>query len=279
MPPEPMQSPVCPPHPLHALHHHECHPGHGVHFGRRVLATLVGILLAYSIIFVGTLIRNNLQKFYYIGRAERSERTIRVAAEGKVTATPDIAVTTMGMIMEEPTVAEAQAKNTEVMNTLIARLKELGINEKDIQTTNYNIYPAYTYREDGDRELRGYEVSQNVTVKIRDLTKASQVIALAGEVGANTVSGLSFTFDDPEVYRAEARKLALEKIRVKAEELEKELVVNFVRVYSYDESEGGSLIPMYAAKEFGYGGADAAPDILAGSSDVIMTVAVTLEME
>ena len=62
------------------------------------------------------------------------------------------------------------------------RLKELGVESKDIQTANYNVYPQYDYT-DGKSALKGYQVSQNVTVKIRNLDKADQILGLAGEVG------------------------------------------------------------------------------------------------
>lgn len=250
------------------------------HFGRKVTMTLFGILLAYSIVFVGTLIRNNMQKFYTIGHADRPERTIRIEAQGKVTTKPDIAVTTMGMIADAATVSDAQAKNTKVMNQLFAGLKALGIEEKDVQTTNYNIYPQYTYKSSGERNLDGYEVSQTVTVKIRDLTKSSKVLALAGEVGANNVSGLNFTVDDPEVYKAEARDFALQKIADRARILSQSLGVQFSGVYSYDENDGSVGGPiLYAANavkdSFGGGGLGVSPDVQVGSQDVILTVGVT----
>lgn len=250
------------------------------HFGRKVMMTLMGILLAYSIVFVGTLIRNNLQKFYFIGHADRPERTIRIEAQGKVTTKPDIAVTTMGMIADAPTVAEAQAKNTDVMNKLITGLKNLGVDEKDIQTTNYNIYPQYTYKNGGERNLDGYEVSQTVTVKIRDLTKSNKVLALAGEVGANNVSGLNFTVDDPEVYKAQARDIALQKVAARAKALQQALGVQFSGVYSYDENDGTGGPIMYAMSDkVGMGGGGGAPDIQTGSQDVSLTVGVTFSLQ
>ncbi len=248
-------------------------------FGRKIMLTFVGILLVYVIIFVGTLIRNNLQKYNFIGRADRAERTITIQGTGKVTAKPDIAVTSMGMISSAKTVSEAQQKNTTIMNKLIEKLKALGIDAKDIQTTNYNIYPQYDYLQDKGQVLRGYEVNQSVTIKIRDLTKANQVLALAGEVGTNNVSGLQFTVDDNEVYKAEARKLALDKIAEKAQTLTGLLGVRVVGVVSYNEYEGGSGIyqmKAYADSAIGMGGG--APAVEAGSNDVVINASVILEI-
>jgi len=258
-----------------------CSCGSGCHcgtFGRKIIWTLFGILLAYVIILVGTMIRNNMQKYFYIGQADRMEKTITVQGTGKVTAKPDIAVTTMGVISNASTVAEAQQKNTDIMNKLIEKVKVLGIDAKDIQTTNYNIYPQYDYLQDKGQVLRGYEVNQSVTVKIRDLTKANQVLALAGEVGANNVSGLQFTIDDDEVYKAEARKLALEKIAEKAKILTEMLGVKVVAISSYNEYEGGAG-GVYSVKYAeGMGGGMGAPTVESGSTDVVINASVTLEI-
>jgi len=250
-------------------------------FGRKIIITLVGILLVYVIVLVGSMVRNNLQKFNFIGKADRMERTITVQGLGKVTAKPDIAVTTMGMIANAATVAEAQQKNTDTMNKLIEKLKALGIDSKDIQTTNYNIYPQYNYTQDKGQELRGYEVNQSVTVKIRDLSKANNVLALAGEVGANSVGGLQFTIDDDDVYKAEARRLALQEVAEKSKALTSMLGVRVVGIVAYSEYDGGGG-PIYMksmAGEIGGGGSVPAPTIESGSMDVTMNVSLTLEIE
>ncbi|MEK7644548.1 MAG: SIMPL domain-containing protein [Patescibacteria group bacterium] len=251
--------------------------------GMKILWVLIGILVVYAIVFLGTLIRNNLKKFDTIGVADRNERTIVVDGQGKVTVTPDIAMVNLGTISEGKTVDEAQQKNTEVMNKLTAKLKTLGIDGKDIQTVNYNIYPKYDYT-DGAQKLIGYQVSQDLTVKIREVSKANQVIAGAGEVGANNVGGLQFTIDDRDAYKAEARALALNKVGEKAKVLARSLGVDLVRVVTYNEYEGGSgadtLYAMggLAMNQKGMEGAGAPPDIQTGSSEVIMNVNVVFEI-
>jgi uncharacterized protein len=256
-----------------------CTPHHAHCFTKKILATLVGVLLAYLIFFVGTLIQNNLVKFRYIGQADKAERFITVEAEGSVSVRPDIAMTTMGMSAEAKTVEEAQKENTEVMNTLISRLKTLGIEEKDIQTDQYNVYPRYDYVEDG-RELRGYEVSQQVNIKIRDLDKTSVVLALAGEVGATNVSGLSFTIDDTETYVAQAREDALEKVKTKAEALESLLGVRRMGIMNYDEYEVSQNVyaNRYKDMAMGMASAEMAPAIEAGENEVKLNVRVTFEI-
>jgi uncharacterized protein YggE len=152
-------------------------------FGKKIMFTLLGIMVVYVIVLLGTMIRNNMQEYSYIGQADKMERTIYVDATAKVVAKPDIAVTTMGMVNEGKTVQEAQTANNDVMSKMTAKLKEMAIDEKDIQTSNYSIYPLYDYTDEAGRVLRGYEVRQDVTVKIRDLSKANGVLSLAGELG------------------------------------------------------------------------------------------------
>lgn len=253
---------------------------HGGEFTHRIFMTLFGILLVYLIFWVGTLIRNNIEEFYYIGQADRHERTITLEADAEVTATPDIAMTTIGMVATGETVAVAQEANTTVMNQLTTRLADMGIAAEDMQTANYNIYPQYNYTSEDGRVLEGYEVSQNVTVKIRNIDSAKDVIALAGEVGANSVSGLQFTIDERDVYKNQARNKALEKVYEKATALSRSLGVSVVGIVSYDEYEAGSGNPGYARYEsldYGFGGAPA-PEIQSGSMDVRMNVSVTFEI-
>lgn len=252
-------------------------------FGKKIMFTLLGIMVVYIIVLLGTMIRNNMQEYIYIGQADKMERTIYIDATAKVVAKPDIAVTTMGMVNEGETVQEAQTANNGVMSKLTEKLKEMGVEDKDIQTTNYNIYPLYNYTENG-RVLRGYEVRQDVTVKIRDLEKANEVLSLAGELGANNISGLQFIIDDPEVYKNEAREEALKKLAEKAQTLSKLLGVRFGKVVSYNEYSGDNT-PYYNVMKSSAmydlaGGVvnESISSVESGSTEVNMTVSITLQI-
>lgn len=252
-------------------------------FGKKIMFTLLGITVVYVIVLLGTMIRNNMQEYNYIGQADKMERTIYVEATAKVVAKPDIAVTTMGMVNEGKTVQEAQTANNNVMNKMTIKLKEMGVEDKDIQTTNYNIYPLYNYTEESGRVLRGYEVRQDVTVKIRELTKANDVLSLAGELGANSISGLQFTIDDPEVYKNEARQEALKKLAEKAQTLSQSLGIRLGKVVSYNEYAGNNTPYYNVMKEsmaYGLGGAsDQVSSVESGSTEVNMTVSVTFQIK
>lgn len=249
-------------------------------FGKKLVCTLLGILLVYVIILVGTMIRNNMREYSAIGKADKMERTITVEADGKVTVTPNIAITTMGMTAEGKTVAEAQQKNTDVMNTLIEKVKALGVDKADVQTTNYNIYPNYDYT-DGRQTIRNYAVNQSVTIKIRDLAKANQILALAGEVGANNVSGLQFTVDDRDAYKEKARQEAFKKIAAKRDALSQSLGVKLRSIVTYNEYEVTGGYGADAYKYEGMGGSPAAanPGVETGSNDVVVHVTVVFEVQ
>src|SRR3990167_298527 len=92
-------------------------------FGKKLLMTLLGILLVYAIVLVGTMIRNNGKKYFYIGKADRMERTIVVSGFGKVSGNNDIAVTTIGYSNTDKDVAKAQADNRKVMDQIMSDLK------------------------------------------------------------------------------------------------------------------------------------------------------------
>jgi hypothetical protein len=245
-----------------------------------VVTALLALLLLSLTAYFGFKARNETRQYEFIG-VPIERNTISVSGEGKVTAIPDIATIDLGTTTERQSVAAAQKENTRIMNELNAKLSGFGVDKKDVQTTNYNIYPAYDYI-DGRSKLRGYTVSQNVRVKVRDLDKLGDIIGAAGETGANQVGGISFTVDEPEQLRQEARIEALENAKMKADALARVVGVKLRRVVSFEESGGGlPPTPRYYALEkadlgLGYGGA---PEIEAGSTEITVTATVTYEIE
>ncbi len=241
------------------------------------LATVVVIFL---VVFLAVLTWNEVKKHDYIGRENQQIYTITIDGEGKITAIPDIAQISLGIQTEKSTVATAQKENTDKMNKIIGELKVMGVEAKDIKTTNYSIYPRYDWL-DGRQLLRGYIVSQNVSIKIRDLEKVGTIVDKAGSLGANEVGSLNFTIDEPEQIRQEARVKALANAKEKAEALAKVAGVKLGKLVSFSES-GTAPMPVYrdyALKTLDMGGtAEAAPAVEPGSQDVIVNVMVTYEV-
>jgi len=168
----------------------------------------MGVLGVGVVLFFYAIAFKNIREAKHIGKAPSEVKTIVIDGAGKVTAVPDIGTVDVGFMTEGRDVQSIQKQNVSKMNALIDALVKLGLDKKDIQTTQYQIYPKYDYLN-GRSILSGYTINQSVTVKIRDLDKISAVLAKAGDSGANQVGGLNFTFDDPENLRVQARNKAI----------------------------------------------------------------------
>lgn len=215
----------------------------------------------------------------YIGAVPNQRDTITIEGEGKITSKPTLAQINVGLYSEGVEVPGVQAENTRKVNAMVTALKDAGIAEADLQTNNYNIAPKYDYT-DGLQRVVGYTVSQNLEVKVRDLAKVGDVLARVGQLGANQVSGVNFTLDDPSSVKQEARRKALADARAKADELAEALGVDIIRVVTFSESGAGSPppMPMYRAELMAADNKAASPDIQPGSLDLVSRVSVTYEI-
>lgn len=231
--------------------------------------------------WLGLKARNEAREFDFIG-VPIERNVITVSGEGRVFGIPDIATIDLGMTVEKKTVAEAQQENTKVMNALVAKLKESGVAKEDIQTNGYSVYPSYDWN-DGKQTLRGYTVSQNVHVKIRDLSKVGEIVGAAGMLGANQIGGINFTVDEPEALKDEARAEAIKDAKEKAAVLAAAAGITLEKVVSFSENTGGYPGPIYYAKDsLGMGGgpeAASAPSVEAGSSEFVVSVSISYQIQ
>ncbi len=145
-------------------------------------------------------------------------RQVTVVGHGEVKGKPDTATVQIGVETEAAVAKDALAKNTDETAALQAKLKELGVAETDMQTSNFSIYP--TYSTDG-RQITGYHVSNSVTVKIRALDKVGTLLDQVVQAGANSVSGISFSVDDPKALLSQAREQAMQDAKSRADLLAK----------------------------------------------------------
>lgn len=230
---------------------------------------------------MGALTRNAGREYNYIGVSEEQRHSITISGEGKVIGVPDVANIQLGYSVEKPTVAAAQKDNSEKMNAIIKKLKDdFKIDEKDIKTTNYNIYPQYNWN-DGRQNLRGYQVSQNVSVKVRDLDQVSSILDAAGSLGLNQIGSLNFEIDDPEKLKQEAREQAIEAAKEKAENLADVAGVKLGRIISFYESSSSPVDyyrSSYKLEADMATNEEAAPQIEVGSSEITITATVEYEI-
>lgn len=216
---------------------------------------------------------------------------ITVNGEGEAFAVPDIASFSFSVSQDAATVSAAQEGVTKKMDAILAQLKDLGIEEKDIKTSDYSVYPKYTYSSSpcsinycppSQQKQDGYSASHSVSVKVREADKAGEALSVAGNAGATNLSSVSFTVDDEDKIVDEARAEAIKDAKEKAEMLADELGVKLVRVMGYsDNTSDGYPIP-YATSVRMEGGSDAvqakAPTLPAGENKVTMSVSVTYEI-
>lgn len=247
-----------------------------------MIVALVGLFLLSLVAFFMLKARNEARQYKFIG-VPIERNTITVSGEGKVTAIPNVATVDLGTITEKSTVAEAQKENTRIMNEVNKKLEGFGVVKKDMQTTDYRIYPVYDYLSTGQSKIRGYVVTQNLRVKVRDLGKIGDVIGEAGSLGANQIGGINFEVDEPDAVEQEARIKALQNAKEKADALAKVVGVKLRRVVSFEESVNEPQYPQpYYYEKAGLGAADsrgAAPTVEAGSTEFKITATVTYEIE
>ena len=254
------------------------------------------ILLA---IFLGIKAINAVKEYSYIGSGVYPTNTITVSGTGEVFAIPDIGSFSFSVYEEGQTVKDAQDKASK-MNSILDALKGMGIEEKDIKTTDYNSGPKYEWRNSvcpkpldgvgevycppGKSVLIGYEVGQTISVKVRKTDEAGTALTKVGELGATNISSLSFVVDDDEVVKAEAREKAIINAKAKAKVLSKSLDIKLVRIISFNDSND---YPVYygadAMEVKGMGSVSSAPTVApripVGENRVVSNVSITYEVK
>ena len=212
--------------------------------------------------------------------------TITVSGTGDVVVKPDIATVSFGVSAENIDVSKAQTDSATKMNDIISFLKKDGVDEKDIKTADYSIYPRYDYTQtsqvypyNGKQVLAAYVVSQTVEVKIRDISKAGDILSGIGGLGVTNVSGLTFTVDNDQVVKDQARDLAIKDAQAQAKVLANSLGIKLVKITSF--SENGNYPVMYALdKAVSMGGASSvAPQIPTGENKITSNVSITYEIK
>lgn len=199
---------------------------------------------------------------------------ITVSGEGKATGTPDIATVQLGVSTLAATVADARSRAATAMEAMIASMKANGVADKDIQTQQLIITPEYDYANNR-QTLRGFRVTNVVTAKVRTIDNTSKVVDDAVTAGGNDaqVQGISFTIDNPESLKTQARQAAMADAKSRAETLAKEAGVQLGNPITISESAVVTPIP-FAGDRAAAGAAPETP-IQPGTQDVTVNVSVT----
>lgn len=258
---------------------------------KRVLKWAAISLLFFSIFLLVRIIMD-LKKLPNIGKEIYPQSTITVNGTGEAYAIPDIATFTFSVVELGNTVAAAQEKADAKIAKALESIKSADIEEKDIKTVSYNVYPKYEWEQivcitypcpSGKNNLTGYEVNQTISVKIRDTEKAGDLVTKIGTVGASNISGIEFTVDDRDKYVVQAREEAIAEAKENAKKLAKQLGVRLGKLMYFSDNNGYPM-PYYAE---GMGGADMkvsavasrpAAELPVGESKITSQISITYEI-
>ncbi len=257
------------------------------------LIIILSILLVFLIIWVGVSISNKIKEGRYIGQDIKSVNTISVSGKAEIYAKPDLALITVSVTNEAKTVSEAIRENTKKMNAVIDFIKNKGVEEKDLKTVGFNIYPRYEWRNkvictippcpSGKRVLVGYEVNQSLQVKIRDMEKVGSIIEGAIKAGANDIDDLRFVIDKREELKKQARDKAIEDAKNKAKELASKLGVRLIRIKSFSQSRSLSTPNYWSSKAMSMeetgGEGEVVPQIKSGENKITANVTIVYEID
>lgn len=202
---------------------------------------------------------------------------ITVQGIGNIAVAPDQAMISGGVISEAATAAEALAANSKALAGMVEKLKAAGVAEKDMQTNGFSVQPKYTDYGKTDKApvIDGYQVSNSISIKVRDMAKLGELLDAMVASGSNAINGVSFIVSDADKRSDDARKAAVADARRKAELYAAAAGVKLGKVLSM--SEGGAAVPqpMYRMAAMS---AEAMPPMLSGEETLSASVTIVYEL-
>ncbi len=247
-----------------------------IEISKNIFKLVAALIAVVGIFMLGELF------FQFQSLPQNASHEINVTGEGKAYAKPDVATINFGVHSEGQTSQEAVSKNNAIMDNVIKAIKGSGVQDKDIQTTLYNLSPNYQYQSPvpmmypypGKRTVNGYSLDQQIQVKIRNFDKINEILEKASSNGANTIGELQFTVDDIEKVKSEARAKAIAEAKEKANSLFAQSGLSGAKLVNVSEGYAPYPQPLYGAvnKE---SATVVAPQIQTGQQEVDVTVTLT----
>ncbi|MEG3084672.1 SIMPL domain-containing protein [Sphingomonas sp. PB2P12] len=197
-----------------------------------------------------------------------------VTAEGRTTRVPDLATIRAGVVSQSPTAAAALSDNAQRMTKVLAALKRAGVAPRDIATSTVGLSPQYRYADNQPPVITGYQATNTVSVRFRDVAKSGAILDALVAEGANQIDGPNLSIDKPDAALDEARTDAIAQARRRADLYAKAAGLRVSRIISIAESgqdTGGSPQPMMMVR------ASLTKDstqIVSGEKDVTVTLSV-----
>lgn len=210
---------------------------------------------------------------------------ISVSATGTSSIAPDMAILNLSVLRQAKTAREALSANTEAMSQVLNAMKEAGVEERDLQTSNFNINPQYQYSrpsksgEQKPPKIVGYNVSNALTVRIRNLEDLGTILDQSVSLGVNNGGNVQFTNSNSDAPVEEARKNAMQRAIAKAKTLTTEAGVGLGKIVLISEQNRGRPRPKAFARTARMEAASDAVPIAAGENSYSVTVNVTWELQ
>jgi len=216
--------------------------------------------------------------------SEKQQAFILVNGEGEVQSAPDMAILDLTVLREAKTAREAMTDNNKAMTAVLAAMKEAGIEERDLQTSGINIQPTYTYPTEKNGlkapKIVGYNVTNGLTVRVRDLDKVGTLLDKSIDLGVNQSGGLRFVNDDSSKQLTEARKKAMENAIDKAKTLTEAAGAKLGRPLEINEfSNNPRPVSMGRAKMVAMSAEAAGDSVPVSAGENTYTVNVTVKFE
>lgn len=237
---------------------------------KEIVRTTLNIAVFFLILFLYIKIVGPLP-FLINSVTTTKSTTFDVTGEGKVSVKPDTATIQAGVSASGSTASEVQNKINSAINNVSFSVKKLGVDSKDIQTTNYSINPTY----DLNQKITGYSANTTLTINVKDIEKVNNIIDAATKAEANNVASLGFTTSDKSVFENEARRKAVADAKKKAKNSANIAGFRLGKLVNYSESLGSNPRPIPLVMEK----SSSATNIEPGLDEIQVTVILSYEIE
>lgn len=201
-----------------------------------------------------------------------------IVAQGSVKRVPDVAIISAGVVTQSRDARTAMTDNATAMARVLAALRGAGVANRDMATAQISLNPQYRYVENQPPVVTGYQATNSVTVRFRDIAKSGAILDALVAAGANQINGPTLTLDKPQAAQDEARADAIKIARARAELYASAAGLTVKRIVVINEmGEISRPMPMLQARGVASDMA-AKSEIVPGEQDIGVSVSVTFEL-
>lgn len=254
----------------------------------RFLTVLVSLAAFFIMLFVYTKLAGPIPFDISSVTTSKSD-AFSVTGEGRVKAAPDSATVRLGVVAQAPTSEAAKTALNTNINKVIEAVKALGVEEKNIKTENFNVYPEYnngvkplapnSEPASDQNRISGYNANTNISVTVDNAEMANKVLDAGTAAGANQVGGVDFQVKDKDAAMNQAREMAVNDAKKKAEDAAKIAGFKLGKIINYSEGQnGGYPTPMFAKAEDARSSAGSATNVQPGENEIVINVTLSYEI-